>query len=325
MQGIVDSGVGLEGGADLGVVAAETVIEHGGDVGTLLVIPDGLLFNDGGQCDDLTEAVLGVLDIRQQIAADTGLEVGEQAIQRRDGVLLVEELVGIREEVALQPGDAAQILVIHKGVVEHMVLGGLRQVLHIGHVAVGQQLDGLLHGVALRDGDLHRLGHRGALLHGVDDAVVVHVGVELVAAGLDGVLGVEEGAGDDEQQLIFDDARLLQLGGDLPHGVALFDLHRGGERCLVQGAHVIDYEPTQSRQQAGGQHHTGAVDGPETGPAHFLALLALSLLAAHLVGVPAGGLVVFAVCHRSLFLSLSHFPQRKSDRTRYLPGRWGIE
>ena len=94
MQGIVDGGIGLEGSTDLGVVAAEAVIEHGGDVGPLLVVTDGLLFDDGGQCDDLTEAVSGVFDIRQQIAADTGLEVGEQAIQRRDSILLVEELIG---------------------------------------------------------------------------------------------------------------------------------------------------------------------------------------------------------------------------------------
>ena len=104
VQGIVDGGIGLEGSTDLGVVAAEAVIEHGGELARSSSSPMASF--------SMMEASVTIsrrLYREFSISVSRSplirvLEVGEQAIQRRDSILLVEELIGIREEEALPAG-----------------------------------------------------------------------------------------------------------------------------------------------------------------------------------------------------------------------------
>lgn len=117
-------------------------MDHGGDQRAVGAV--GLLLDQGCHDDDLLQTVGGVGDQRRQvrIVHNTVLKVGQQAAQGRVGVFLHIELIGIREQIALQAADAAQILVVHEvELVEHMVLGGLLQGGGVGHVVLRQQLD----------------------------------------------------------------------------------------------------------------------------------------------------------------------------------------
>ena len=79
-HGVVNGGIGLQGVAHLTVVPLQTVVEHGGDVGPLLIVANGFLFDNRGQGDDLLEGIVAVLYLCQQVAADAVIEVGEHGV-----------------------------------------------------------------------------------------------------------------------------------------------------------------------------------------------------------------------------------------------------
>ena len=66
-----------------------------------------------------------------------------------------------------------------------------------------------LFGVALRNGDVHLLAGGRAGADVGDDGAVVHIGVQLIAAGRDVVAGAGEGHEQAEEQLVVDDVVLL--------------------------------------------------------------------------------------------------------------------
>ena len=179
-----------------------------------------------------------------------------------------------------------------------MVLGGLLQGGGVGHVVLRQQLDDLLHGVALGDGDGNGGRHAAGGLHGLDETVEVHVGVQLIHAGLNIAAGVEHGAGDHEQQLGVDEPRLLQLGGHRPHGVAAFHLDGGGQGGLIQGAHIVDGQPADTGQQERGHDDPRQIAQPPQA-ALFLWLrpLAGARLLTDLLGIPFGRIGVLIIGH----------------------------
>ena len=179
-----------------------------------------------------------------------------------------------------------------------MVLGRLLQGGGVGHVVLRQQLDDLLHGVALGDGDGNGGRHAAGGLHGLDETVEVHVGVQLIHAGLNIAAGMENGAGDHEQQLGVNKPRLLQLGGHRPHGVAAFHLDGGGQGGLVQGAHIVDSQPAHTGQQERGHDDPRQIAQPPQA-ALFLGLrpLAGARLLTDLLGIPLGRIGVLIIGH----------------------------
>ena len=133
-------------------------------------------------------------------------------------------------------------------------------------------------------------------MHVLDQAAVVHVAAQVIIAGIDGVLGMEEQTAEAEKAAVVDKARVLQLFGHIAHAVALvhgdLDLHI----VLVQRTQVVEQQPADTGQQTGAQHHAGHVQRHM--PSAALALLLFLLgaagraLAAHLLGVVVGGLVI---------------------------------
>ena len=102
----------------------QTVVDDGGDVS--LVGAVRLLLDQGGDGDDLMEAAAGCLHLLHPALVHAADEVAQQTVQRVLGVVSHIELVGIREEIALQPADVLGVAV-DEVVVKVAGLCGLRQ------------------------------------------------------------------------------------------------------------------------------------------------------------------------------------------------------
>ena len=205
-----------------------------------------------------------------------------------------------------------------------MIFGRFLQSCGIGHVVLRQQLDDLLHGVALGNGDGHGSRHAAGGLHGLDETVEVHVGVQLIHAGLNIAAGMEHRTGDHKQQLGVDEPGFLQLGSHRSHGIAALHLNGGGQGRFIQGAHIVDSQPAQTGQQARPHDHACQVDQPAKA-AFFLSLgglLRLAGLSANLIGIPFGRIGILIIGHLVWFLSVF---SPGLPRTRYAGAKSGIE
>ena len=78
----------------------QTVIDDGGDIPLIRTVR--LLFNERGNNEDLLKRIAGLLHLRHQLIVHALREVVEQAADGVRRVLVDEELIGVREEVALQ-------------------------------------------------------------------------------------------------------------------------------------------------------------------------------------------------------------------------------
>ena len=210
------------------------------------------------------------------VAVDLLVEVAEHGVesQLRPGAHV--ELVGIREQVALQTAGVAQVVVVHKDVVLELVVGGgVRELLHGAHAVLRHQLDDLLDAVALGDGQLHRLRLAAGGAHTADEGHIVHLRVQSEGAGVQLGLRVVEPGEQAEEPLILDEPRLLQLRGHLLHIVVgdlldgavlllllrhlgdevLGDLEAGLHRRLVQGGKIVGQHPAHPGEDGGAGGH----------------------------------------------------------------------
>ena len=112
---------------------------------------------------------------RQQLAADTGLEVGEQAIQRRDGVLLVEELVGIREDVTLIFAEAQLLIGNQSRKVITAVIALFQRIIKFlggANLIFLQQFPNLTLGHTFAEGDADNIGFHIVICQMVHNLVI---------------------------------------------------------------------------------------------------------------------------------------------------------
>ena len=298
LERVVDRRVDLQEARRLAVGVVHAVIEDGGDILALRVVVDGLLLDHGGHGDDLGETVAGLLDIRLHLLADLHLEGVEQCVDGEDGLAGVE-LVRIGVEEALHAADVAELARIEERVVlKRIVRAGVRQLLDRADALAREQLDRLLHGVALRDGDFDLsllLELRGLIVvHAADERAVVHVARQLIAAGVDELFVARDVGVELEEPLVVDEPLLLELSGDLPERLALRDLNGDGDVLLVQRAQVVCQQPAETRQHDRAEHDAGDIDAPVELFVFAAAVLrALFPLAADLVRVPVGGFKLF--------------------------------
>ena len=181
----------------------EAVVDHGGDVRAVRAIR--LLFNERGNNEDLLKRIAGLLHLRHQLIVHALREVVEQAADGVRRVLIDEELVGVREKIALELGDAG-LAGVEEAVVEAPALRRAEQRILAVDAVLGQQRNDLPHAVALRDRDGAGIGVDGrvAVAHALNERVVVHVGVELIGADADLVSRVAHRAEELEEPLVFD-------------------------------------------------------------------------------------------------------------------------
>ena len=237
----------------LGAGVLQTVVDYRGDLGVVLAV--GLLFNHGGDGDNVVEGVLALLVELVHIVLHLGLEVHQHLVDDVLGVLTQIEGVGVGEEVALQTVVVAQGQVLEPAEVVVPVGGHILELLHRGDPLLLQQLEDLVDGVALLDGDVNGLtGGRGRA-HVGHQGPVVHIGVQLVGARGDLVAGVGEQAIEVEEELVLNEAVVLEGIHHIAELLVVFHLDDGGGVLLVQGQQVVGPDPAHGGQHGGQTHH----------------------------------------------------------------------
>ena len=289
----------------------EAVVDHRGDVRAVLAIR--LLFNERGNNEDLIKRIAGLLHLRHQLIVHALREVVEQAADGVRRVLIDEELVGVREKIALEPGDAG-LAGVEEAVVEAPALRRAEHRLLAVDTVLGQQRNDLPHAVALRDRDGAGIGGDGrvAVAHALNERVVVHVGVELIGADADLVSRVAHRAEELEEPFVFDQPLVFELCRNGVDVVVLRDLDGRGDGLLIERAHIVRQQPANARQDRRyGDHKNQPKQKAALAALAAIpsaALLArgalrgmgrtLAALAADLPGVPSRGVVFFLVIHK---------------------------
>ena len=304
--------------------ALQPVVNDRGDVGLIRAV--GLLLDQGGDGDDLLQGVAGLLHLGHPLLVHAADKVADQPVQGVLGVMAHIELIGVREEEALQ---SAQVLgfVVDEVVVKIAGLGGLSQGLLRVDALFRQQGDGLADGVALRNGDGHRLRAQvaGGAAHPSDQGVVVHVGVQLIGADAHLFAGAGDGREQAEEPLVADQSGVLQLFRDAAHVVIRGDLNGdlgGGGDVPAESTQVAGQQPAHASQDGRGHQHAQDIQdrvdpAALAPPLRLLGRIALApprmarLAAAHLGRVPAGGIAVFVIRHRNLHFLAPAVRRRK--------------
>ena len=324
-QGIEQRRVNLQQAIGALAVAGtlQPVVDHGGDVAVVRAVR--LFFDQGCDGDDIVQVVAPLLRLGKQIVVQLAVEVVQQTLEGPGGLTHVGvELIGVREEIALQPADVRG-LIVDEVVVEVIVLGGVQQRLLRGHAVFRQQRDDLPDRVALRDSDSHRVGtHIAAgILHGHDHGPVVHLGGESIGAHADFLIGVGYGRKKAEEPLVIDEPRVVELVRHGPHGVVGRNFDGGLQRLFVESAQIRCQQPAHRGQQRRQQHHAHQIQH-RVHPAAPAALasapclrvfsLAGPLALAHLLLIPAGGIPAFEICHA--VLHSAPLPEPRSSRLK---------
>ena len=225
------------------------------------------------------------------------------------------ELVGVGEQVALQPLGVAQgHHALEEGELEVVIGSGLLQLLHRGHPLLLQKGEdlGLCHALGYGDGGGHAVGGGGA--HAGDEGPVVHVGVQLIGADAHLFAGAGDGREQAEEPLVADQSGVLQLFRDAAHVVIRGDLNGdlgGGGDVPAESTQVAGQQPAHASQDGRGHQHAQDIQdrvdpAALAPPLRLLGRIALApprmarLAAAHLGRVPAGGIAVFVIRHRNL-------------------------
>ena len=142
----------------------QAVIDDGGDIPLIRTVR--LLFNEGGDDDHILHAVTHGFGLGggERILVDTVSEGIDQLTQSILGIVILVELIGVREQVALQTAGVFGI-VVDEAVIVCGGPDGLQQIFFRIDALFRQQTDGLHDGVALRDG--HGDGLRRQIAGGI--------------------------------------------------------------------------------------------------------------------------------------------------------------
>ncbi len=270
-QSVFHRGVDLEQLMDMG---GQAIVNDRGDQGALLV-GAGLLLDQRGHRHHLGYVHHGVLDVllgegtlllhpgadagieivhrREHLVRDLAGEVAQKLVDDTFRVVVHIEVVGVREQIALQPVCLAKGQILQELVVKVVVGRRVLQLLQSTDPVLRQHIEDLAAGVALREGQ----GHGGAGFAGdlqrVGQRVVIELLVQLKGACAELVLQMAEGAIELEQKLIVDQAVLLEILRHRVQAVALADGDGDEIVRLGQGQHIVRRQPHSHRQHR--RHH----------------------------------------------------------------------
>ena len=264
--GVEDGGIDVQIARRLAGGVVQAVVDDRGNLG--LVGAVGLLLDHGGHGHHVLDGAAVVLYLLAHLVGEDLVKAEDHLVEHAHRFLAHIELVGVGEQVALQPLGVAQgHYALEEGELEVVIGCGLLQLLHRGHPLLLQKGEdlGLCHALGYGDGGGHAVGGGGA--HAGDEGPVVHVGVQLIGArgdlgpllsGLAG--GVGQGTEELKHHLVLDEALLLQLVGHLAHRVPLVDLHHGGKGGLVEGQHIVGPDPAHAGQEGGDAKHKNDIE-----------------------------------------------------------------
>ena len=251
----------------------------------------------------------------------------DQLAQRTLGVVVLIELIGIREQIALQPGDVLGG-VVNKAVVIIGGLGGFQQVFLGIDALFRQQTDGLHDGVALRDGhgDGLRRQIAGGIVHSQNQGAIIHLRVQLIGADADFPVGMGDPGVKLEKPLVLNQPRIMELFGHGGHAVLRRYLHsRLFHSAPVEGAEIRAKHPAHSCQNGGSQQNKQQIAAQ---PQHRVPSPAAGMVALGVTGrralppllrppdflcIPAGGILSSVFGHSFLLTSLSALRHRANS------------
>ena len=169
--------------------------------------------------------------------------------------MILVELIGVREQVALQTAGVFGI-VVDEAVIVCGGPDGLQQIFFRIDALFRQQTDGLPHGIALGDGDGDSLRRQvaGGVVHAQDQRPVIHLRIQCIGADADLFVGMGDPGVELEKPLVFDQPRILKLIRHGGHAVLRRHLHRGlPQSTPVEGAEIRAQHPAHTRQNSGSQ------------------------------------------------------------------------
>ena len=184
----------------------------------------GLLFNQRSNGDDFLQVLTFHHFDHFLVFKYPIIEIVQQTAQCTDRFFLHIKLIGIREQIALQTADIAQIFVVDKAVIfKHIIFCRFRQLFHGRNIVLRQQFDDLLYGIAFGDGDRHRRGSTCSRLHGLLQTMIVHTGVKFVNTGIYLLCRTAEQTVEFKEEFGVNDAGFLQLLGNSSQSVAFIN------------------------------------------------------------------------------------------------------
>ena len=233
----------------------QAVIDDGGDIPLIRTVR--LLFNEGGDDDHILHAVTHGFGLGggERILVDTVSEGIDQLTQSILGIVILVELIGVREQVALQTAGVFGI-VVDEAVIVCGGPDGLQQIFFRIDALFRQQTDGLPHGIALGDGDGDSLRRQvaGGVVHAQDQRPVIHLRIQCIGADADLFVGMGDPGIELEKPLVLDEPCILELIRHGGHAVLRRHLHRGlPQSTPVEGAEIRAQHPAHTRQNSGSQ------------------------------------------------------------------------
>ena len=199
-----------------------------------------------------------VQDLLAHLVRHLGVKLHQHLVDDIQGVLRGGELIGVREQIPLQPVVVPQLDVLEEGEGVVVVGGHILEVLHTGHVPLLQQGEDLVDGIALRDGDGDGGFAGGIGAHAGEQGPVVHVGVQGEGARHHLILAPGKGGKQIKQRLVLNESVFLEHVRHIAK--AVFTGNGNGNRFLlfVQGQHIVGGHPADTGQQGGNsddKHH----------------------------------------------------------------------
>ena len=197
------------------------------------------------------ELIQGGVHIVGDLVVEVLQELGEHVF----GAVVQVELIGVREEVALQAAVVAVVEILEEVIVKLVVGGGLLKLLHGAHALFLEQLEDVIGLIALGDGDLGGGAVFGGGNHAIDEGVVVVDLVELIGAGVYLILSAGDHAVEAEEPAVVHQALLHEDVGHLGHGGVF--RHGDGDHIVLggEGAYLVGTLPGEhSKKHRRGQH-----------------------------------------------------------------------
>ena len=222
--------------------AAGLLLDHGGDRDQLIdreLMRGNVIVIEIHIAVFLREVFVEQVELTARLVGELAVKVGQQLVQHALGIVVLIEIIGIREQEALERILLPLRNMLQEPIVEACLRRALLQRLGRADVALFHQLKDLAAGIALRDRHADSRAVRAVGHHALDERVIVIVVAQLIGARLDLAAGLGELAVKLEEPRILDEALVVELLRDLVYGGVFGDRDRMRIVRAAEGHHVL--------------------------------------------------------------------------------------
>ena len=256
-KAVQDGRIDLQIGELAGIV--QTVVNNARN-GRALAVHLRLALNQRGNSHNIVhrsaECVCARLDLFIILIPEV-VEHGVDRVPNRCVALI--DLIGIREQIALQPALLGRELALQELMLESIGVEFLVQRILRADMLIQQQLLDLRDGVALRNRDLHGLCARH-IDQGINDLSIVHIGVQRIAACQHALVITLDADIQLEDRSVVDHALVVQLVGQRKQ-IGIFR-HGNLLDCIIldKGKHVVGNKDCRKRKHDRNTEHRDHID-----------------------------------------------------------------